>query len=153
MRIVHVVSGLAPDQRFGGISRVTLDLAAQQARSGHQVHVASTDIGFPRRRPRTVEGVRVTLLRSLHMIPRLGFGTIVSPGLPFAMLRLLRGSDVVHVHLAREPNTLGAALIALVAKKPLVLQTHGMLDAPSNRLAVLVDALMTAPVMRARPAR
>lgn len=45
-------------------------------------------------------------------------------------------------------NTLGAALIAQIATTPVVLQTHGMLDEPSNRLAVVVDLLLTSPVLR-----
>lgn len=151
MNVLHVVSGLAPDQRFGGISRVALDLAREQQLRGHRVHILSTDIGFARPVPTRIDGVRVTLLRSLHLVPHLGFGTIASPMLVAALVRLLRQADVVHVHLAREFNTLVAAIVAVRLGQPLVLQTHGMLDAPNNAVARVVDVMLTAPLLRTRP--
>lgn len=151
MRIVHVVGGVAPDQRFGGSSRVALDLARRQQARGNAVHLVASDVGFARPVPRRIEGVPASLPRSAHIVPALGFGTIVSPGIVPVLVRLMRRADVAHVHFSREPNSLIAALIAITFHVPLVLQTHGMLDEPNNLLARLVDVMATGPLLRRAP--
>ncbi len=78
----------------------------------------------------------------------MGFSGLTSPSLLAGAHRLVRGADVVHVHLARDLVTLPVALAALRAGRPLVLQTHGMVD-PSKRLSArLLDAVAVRRVLR-----
>ena len=147
MRIVHVVTALSPDNRFGGPARVALDLAAGAKAAGHEVVVIAAGVGYDVL-PTRVQGIRVALARGFNPTPFLGWASLVAPGLP----RLLRGylptADVVHVHLARDVVTLTGALAARRAQVPYVVQTHGMIDAAGGRLAQLVDRLATRRAVR-----
>lgn len=53
---------------------------------------------------------------------------ITSAALLNTARRMMRGADLVHVHLMRDLVTLPAALLALATRTPLVVQTHGMID-------------------------
>lgn len=61
--------------------------------------------------------------------------------------RMMRGADLVHVHLMRDLVTL-AALLALASRTPLVVQTHGMIDPTEKKVAQLTDLLGVRKVLR-----
>ncbi len=61
---------------------------------------------------------------------------------------MLRSADVVHVHLMRDLVTLPVALLASALGRPLVLQTHGMIDPTEKRVARAVDVLGLRRVLR-----
>lgn len=73
---------------------------------------------------------------------------MTSPALLASAGRLVRDADVVHVHLARDLVTLPVALAALRAGKPLVLQTHGMVDPSGKLLAKVLDAVAVRRLLR-----
>lgn len=147
MRVLHIVSGMAPDNRFGGVTRVALDLAREQRRAGDRTVIAGAALGY-RSVPTNVEGVPAILARGLNPTPSLGLGSMLAPGLLLRLVRPMLSADVVHVHLGRDFVTLGAALLARALRRRVVVQTHGMLDAPSNALARLIDVLLTRTALR-----
>ncbi|MEU9580973.1 glycosyltransferase, partial [Streptomyces chilikensis] len=147
MRVLHAVTLHSPTGAFGGPVRVALNLAHGLAARGHRPRLLALADGFDGAPPREVEGVPARLYPARRLLP-LGFSGITSPALLAGAGRLVRGADLVHVHLARDLVTLPVALAALRAGVPLVLQTHGMVDPSGRALAKVLDALAVRRVLR-----
>ncbi|MFE9257987.1 glycosyltransferase [Streptomyces sp. NPDC006879] len=147
MRVLHAVTLHSPTHAFGGPVRVALNLAKGLRARGHQAGLLALGEGFPDPWPTEVEGVAAQLFPARRLLP-LGFSGITSPALLARAGRLVRDVDVVHVHLARDLVTLPVALAALRAGKPLVLQTHGMVDPSGRALAKVLDAVAVRRLLR-----
>ncbi|MCP3757148.1 glycosyltransferase [Streptomyces sp. TBY4] len=147
MRVLHAVTLHSPTHAFGGPVRVALNLAAGLRARGHEASLLALGEGFPEPWPTSVEGVPAKLFPARRLLP-LGFSGMTSPALLASAGRLVRGADVVHVHLARDLVTLPVALAALRAGRPLVLQTHGMVDPSGKALAKVLDAVAVRRVLR-----
>ncbi|CAL9438093.1 D-inositol-3-phosphate glycosyltransferase [Streptomyces sp. enrichment culture] len=147
LRVLHAVTLHSPTGAFGGPVRVALNLAHGLRERGHDPRLLALADGFGPVPPTQVEGVPARLYPARRLLP-LGFSGIASPALLARAGRLVRGADVVHVHLARDLVTLPVALAALRARVPLVLQTHGMVDPSDRLLAKVLDAVAVRRVLR-----
>ncbi|ACQ81281.1 glycosyl transferase group 1 [Beutenbergia cavernae DSM 12333] len=131
MRIVHVSDCFAP--RVGGIETQVGDLAAHQARAGHDVHVLTATAALPHRgRNRyrstatSADGVRVHRVAS-----RVTFGVPIHPRGHALVSRALSAlaPDVVHVHAGvLSPFAFDGARAARDLDLPLAITWHCMLD-------------------------
>ncbi|MFI6727080.1 glycosyltransferase [Streptomyces atratus] len=148
MKILHVVTLHTPDHAFGGPTRVALNLSKVQRAGGDDARIMALGDGFEGRLPREVEGVPVHLFRARHLLPMFEVSGITSGALLLAARRMMRGADLVHVHLMRDLVTLPVALLALASRTPLVVQTHGMVDPTEKRVAQLTDLLGVRKVLR-----
>lgn len=150
MKVLHVVTLHTPTHDFGGPTRVALNLSRGLRARGTQAVVVALGDGFPGpgALPREVDGVPVRLFQARHVLPRFEVSGITSPALLARARRMVRSADVVHVHLMRDLITLPVALIALSCGRPLVLQTHGMIDPTEKRAAQLVDVLGLRRVLK-----
>jgi glycosyltransferase involved in cell wall biosynthesis len=141
LKVLHVVTLHTPTHDFGGPTRVALNLSRGLRARGEQATVLALGDGFGRELPREVEGVPVRLFQARHVLPRFEVSGITSPAMLASAWSYVRSADVVHVHLMRDLVTLPIALLALRSGRPLVLQTHGMIDPTEKRAAQLVDVL------------
>ncbi|MFF5444916.1 glycosyltransferase [Streptomyces sp. NPDC012888] len=148
MRILHAVTLHSPQNAFGGPVRVALNLAKGLRERGHEAGLVALGEDFGDPWPTDVEGVPAQLFPARRPLPGLGFSGMTSPSLLARAGRLVRGADVVHVHLARDLVTLPVALAALRAGRPLVLQTHGMVDPSDKALAKVLDAVAVRRLLR-----
>ncbi|MGW6099935.1 glycosyltransferase [Streptomyces sp. NPDC055157] len=146
MRVLHAVTLHSPTHAFGGPVRVALNLCKGLRERGHDARLTALADGFEGPLPEKVEGVPAHLHQARRILP-LGFSGLTSPALLAGAHRLVRQADVVHVHLARDLVTLPVALAALRAGKPLVLQTHGMVDPSERRSARVLDAVAVRRVL------
>ncbi|MDQ0695171.1 glycosyltransferase [Streptomyces sp. W4I9-2] len=149
MKILHVVTLHTPDHAFGGPTRVAFNLSRVQRAAGDDARVMALGDGFPEGElPGRVEGVPVHLFQARHLLPMFEVSGITSATLLRTARRMMRGADLVHVHLMRDLVTLPAALLALVSRTPLVVQTHGMIDPTEKKVAQLTDLLGVRKVLR-----
>ncbi|MFJ9984004.1 glycosyltransferase [Streptomyces globisporus] len=149
MKILHVVTLHTPDHAFGGPTRVAFNLSKVQRAHGDDARVMALGDGFPHGElPSHVEGVPVHLFQARHVLPMFEVSGIASAGLLNTARRMMRGADLVHVHLMRDLVTLPAALLALATRTPLVVQTHGMIDPTEKKVAQLTDLLGVRKVLR-----
>lgn len=149
MKILHVVTLHTPDHAFGGPTRVAFNLSRVQRDAGDDARVMALGDGFPDGElPRQVEGVPVHLFQARHLLPMFEVSGITSAALLRTARRMMRGADLVHVHLMRDLVTLPAALLALASRTPLVVQTHGMIDPTEKKVAQLTDLLGVRKVLR-----
>ncbi|MFD5874976.1 glycosyltransferase [Streptomyces sp. NPDC060322] len=149
MKILHVVTLHTPDHAFGGPTRVAFNLSKVQRANGDDARVMALGDGFPDGElPSHVEGVPVHLFQARHVLPMFEVSGITSAALLRTARRMMRGADLVHVHLMRDLVTLPAALLALATRTPLVVQTHGMIDPTEKKVAQLTDVLGVRKVLR-----
>ncbi|MEW1615991.1 MULTISPECIES: glycosyltransferase [unclassified Streptomyces] len=149
MKILHVVTLHTPDHAFGGPTRVALNLSRVQRAAGDDARIMALGDGFPDGElPSQVEGVPVHLFQARHVLPMFEVSGITSAALLRTVHRMMRGADLVHVHLMRDLVTLPAALLALATRTPLVVQTHGMIDPTEKKVAQLTDLLGVRKVLR-----
>ncbi|MGY1797737.1 MULTISPECIES: glycosyltransferase [unclassified Blastococcus] len=127
---------------YGGPLSVATDQVRQLKAAGHHVAlVCGSDGSAPL--PADLEGKQ---FRAWHHRDR--FVTLFAPGaLRFAWSHVRR-FDVVHVHLARDLTTLPFALVALMRRVPVVVQTHGMVSPDRRVVARVLDVLTTRLVLR-----
>nr|WP_203619996.1 glycosyltransferase [Streptomyces anulatus] len=149
VKILHVVTLHTPDHAFGGPTRVAFNLSRVQRSAGDDARVMALGDGFPDGElPSLVEGVPVHLFQARHLLPMFEVSGITSATLLRTARRMMRGADLVHVHLMRDLVTLPAALLALASRTPLVVQTHGMIDPTEKKVAQLTDLLGVRKVLR-----
>jgi len=147
MRVLHVVTLHTPDNAFGGPMTVAANLCRELRRQGDEATILTMSRGFAQP-PDVVQGVPAVVAPGYRLAPPLGMSGIVSPGALRRAWPLVRQADVVHVHLARDLLTAPVAAMALQAGTPLVVQTHGMVDASDKRLAGVLDAVLVRRVLR-----
>ncbi|MYX72747.1 glycosyltransferase [Streptomyces sp. SID3915] len=148
MKVLHIVTLHTPDHAFGGPTRVALNLSKVQRAHGDDARLMALGDGFEGALPGEVEGVPAHLFQARHLLPAFEVSGITSAALLRTARRMMRGADLVHVHLMRDLVTLPAALLALATRTPLVVQTHGMVDPTEKRVAQLTDLLGVRTVLR-----
>ncbi|GAA2955099.1 glycosyltransferase [Microbacterium schleiferi] len=143
LRVAHVVTYASADGAFGGPLAVAIAQARELARRSHNVRLFA---GWDGALELSVPGVEVHLSGVRQLGPR--FSGMRAPGLRKDLSALLPEIDLVHVHLGRDLVTSQAAMLALRAGKPLIVQTHGMVQ-PSRRIVVRAfDAVLTRKILR-----
>lgn len=148
MRILHVATLFSPDGAYGGPTRVATSQAAGLVELGHRVHIAGAARGYPAV-PTDIAGVPALVVSGQQLVPGAGYAGLAAPGLSRRVAGLTPVPDLVHVHLARDLVTLPMAVWALRRGLPLMVQTHGMIDASDRWLAKPLDRFLTVPVLRA----
>ncbi len=127
MKILHVIPTLSP--RYGGPTRVCLEITARLSKAGHEVAIFTTNRDYPSGvlaapvgRPVDRDGVSVTYFPV--EIP----GLLVSMAMATALSRQMPGWDLVHIHgLYRFPLA-AAAHYARKFNVPYLIRPHGSLD-------------------------
>jgi glycosyltransferase involved in cell wall biosynthesis len=147
MRVIHVVTLVSPDGAFGGPVRVAFNQARQLITQGCEVTIAAPCRGYETV-PESIDGVPVHLTRGWEILPAPGFAGMVSPSLLWWIWRHRSDIDVMHVHQARDLLTLPVTVLALLLRKRVILQTHGMVVESRHPAAPLMDWLLTRRVLR-----
>lgn len=148
MRILQVVTYISPDGAYGGPVRVAVNQAKALTDLGHDVVIAAAAGGFDGPLPEEFDGFPVHLFPARRLLPKSGFAGLTSPALLNWLKQTIRDADVIHVHLARDLVALPSAALTLLLGKPLIVQTHGMVDPSHNWLAKPLDMFLTKPTLR-----
>jgi glycosyltransferase involved in cell wall biosynthesis len=142
VKVLQVLTYVSRTADFGGPLRVAVNQAEELRRRGHQVRLLAGARGY-RRLPTDVDGTPATLARVHGVVPGGGVSGLANPLLLARAWRLMDWADLVHVNLPRDLVAMPVAALARSRHKPLVLQTHGMIDASDKLLARPLDALLT----------
>jgi glycosyltransferase involved in cell wall biosynthesis len=148
MQIMHAVTLVSDDGAFGGpVSVATTQLRALHER-GHDVVLTALwgGSGVP---PGSIDGVELRARRARAFVPRTGALGKFSAGYVGVLWRTVGAADVVHVHTGRDLASLAALNIAAIRRKPVVVQTHGMVDVRTGVRARAFDTLLRPLIKRA----
>jgi glycosyltransferase involved in cell wall biosynthesis len=147
LRVVHIVRRFDP--LLGGLERYVGDLARAQAAAGRHVTVVTLDrdvngITFGRF-PATETDGGVEIVR----LPGFGSSRFAITTRPMSLIRVVRRSDVVHLHDLR--FMFGTSTIAArLRRRPTLLHTHGLIYGTRAfwRLKRLASRLYYEPLLR-----
>jgi glycosyltransferase involved in cell wall biosynthesis len=144
VRILQIVTLSSAGGAFGGPLTVAYEQCEALQSLGHDVTLLTGWDGIADAPPTSYRLVRH---RAHNVVPVLGQSGLVS----VPLLRWVRAHrdefDVIHVHCGRDMVSLPAAA-AVGARRPFVLQTHGMIMPDRRARARVVDALLTDRVLR-----
>lgn len=144
IRVLHVLPSYSTDGTTGGPARVAEAQVVALNRHGEDATLTAPTQGN-RAGPLFHQPVR---LFRMHRIPGLGPAGIFSVRLVLWCARNIKRHDIVHVHLSRDLVTLPIALLALLARVPVVAQPHGMIDRSPRALAKVIDAIATRRILQ-----
>lgn len=133
-----------PHGSLGGPLRVSCNQLSELKEQGHDVLLLAAAEGYRGDMPDEYCGIPVKLFPARRLM-RESFAGVTSPQLFLWLAKHGRSFDVAHIHMARDLVTLPAARLLQTLRVPTVLQTHGMIDPSSQKLAKPLDAFMTRP--------
>ena len=138
--VLHVVTYIGTRGEYGGPVTVARNLSNELAQSKIPVTVlgATTESDFDG----LYENHREIRVKSRIYLQRYRFSSIFSTRLFLRIVQEVRNHAVVHVHFARDLVPITAAAIAIVFRKRLVLQTHGMITKDDRIIVRVVDLLV-----------
>ncbi|MEU0375246.1 glycosyltransferase [Streptomyces sp. NPDC006283] len=127
MRITHVVTLVSDDGAYGGPVSVATGQLGELAARGHDVELLSLwkGKGPP---PHAVDGVPLRAWTARTLVPGQGFLGLFHPGLLWLLWRRAGRADVLHLHAGRDLVSLAALVVAVVRRRPFLVQTHGMVQ-------------------------
>jgi glycosyltransferase involved in cell wall biosynthesis len=147
MNVLQVLTLVTPDGAYGGPARVAFNQAAEIRAQGHSVTITGACRGYSQP-PDSLYGISVRLFKGTQLVPLTGHAGLAAPSALYWMFKNRRSIDVVHVHLGRDLVSMPAALLALLMRKRLIVQTHGMIVRSRHPVAPVLDLLLTRPILR-----
>lgn len=136
MRLLYVIPYYLPALDFGGPVSVCADLAQGMARRGHTVTVLTTDAASRQSRvpvrSEKFEGIHIIRLPNVSQaLVKVNLFTPARTGSTLA--RLLRDTDVVHIHEFFAWPCFRAATAAAKLSRPVLLSGHGSINLSAER--------------------
>uniref|UniRef100_UPI003D74E529 glycosyltransferase n=1 Tax=Streptomyces sp. bgisy084 TaxID=3413777 RepID=UPI003D74E529 len=123
MKVTHVVTLVSDDGAYGGPVSVATGQLGELAARGHEVELVSLWRGRSAP-PRSVDGVPLRARRARTLVPGQGFLGLFHPGLLPLLWRRAGRADVLHLHAGRDLVSLAALVVAVVRRRPFLVQTH-----------------------------
>ncbi|MFE7544098.1 glycosyltransferase [Streptomyces platensis] len=151
MRITHVVTLVSDDGAYGGPVSVATGQLGELAARGHEVELVSLWRGRSAP-PRSVDGVPLRARTARTLVPGQGFLGLFHPGLLPTLWRRVGRADALHLHAGRDLVSLAALAVAVVRRRPFLVQTHGMVQPRGSAVARLFDRVYVPLLRRAAAA-
>lgn len=144
-RVLHVLTLGGEDGVYGGPVRVAKETCGELGRRGWDPHIFSGILAPSSSSSRKSSSQTLVIVKP--KVRSLPFSSLWNYKIPFLLWREIRQSDIVHIHFARELIPLAAAFLCIIARKPFVTQTHGMVIFDNRRSILVVDRVLTRVVL------
>ena len=144
LKILHVLTLNGRNGEYGGPVRVARELCSELNTRGHDTQIFSGAVegSEPSPKPGLVESY-VLVKPVTHRLP---LSSLWSWKLIKPLNQLIKKSDIVHIHFARDLISFLAAFLSTVQRKPFVTQTHGMIS--DQRFSTrIIDLILTKPLI------
>jgi glycosyltransferase involved in cell wall biosynthesis len=146
LKVLHILTLNSRNGEYGGPVRVARELCKELNTRGIQTHIFSGAIaGFE---PESSHGLNESHVLVKPCIRSLPLSSLWSWKAIPPLRELIKESDVVHIHFARDLIPFLAATLAIIYRKPFVTQTHGMIRKKTGILARIIDPICTIPLLR-----
>ena len=143
-KVLHVLTLNGRNGEYGGPVRVARELCTELNSRRHTTHIFSGALegSEPRPKPGLVESY--ALVKPITR--KLALSSLWSWKLIKLLNQLIKKSDIVHIHFARDLISFLAAFLSAVHRKPFVTQTHGMIS--DQRFSTrIIDLILTKPLI------
>lgn len=145
LRILHVLTLNGRNGEYGGPVRVARELCAELNERGHSTHIFSG--AYRGSEPQAKNGQSESYVYVRPITQKLPVSSLWSWKLIKQVKLLMKKSDLVHIHFARDLIPFLAAFLAIVHGKPFITQTHGMIISDGRLSTRLTDLLLTRPLI------
>ena len=145
IKVLHLLTLNGRKGEYGGPVRVARELCDGLNNRGHQTHIFSGALLGSEPIPKI--GLSESYVVVKPLITKLPVSSLWSWKLIPSLAKLIRNSDVVHIHFARDLIPFLAAIISIVSRKPFVTQTHGMIISDNRLITRLIDKVLTRPLI------
>lgn len=146
IKILHVLTLNTRDGRYGGPVRVARELCAELNRQNCETKIFSGTLkGFEPFSSNEIEEIYVAgkpISKSLQISSFWSWSIVIK------LFSLVRESDLVHIHFARDLISFTAAIICILSRKNYVTQSHGMIIMDERLTIKLLDFLLTKPIWK-----
>jgi glycosyltransferase involved in cell wall biosynthesis len=144
LRIVHVAPYFEKGNPFGGPLTVAINLV-------QQLNLDDLDVillAGSKSKDEDIQGTKSKLFKAHRIFLNGKITGLFSPLLILWIVRNRKSIQMIHIHLAREMNTMLAAVVAKFLGIPYVLQTHGMIRKAQNMTEKTFDRIFTRRVFQ-----
>lgn len=144
MRIVRVVTLASRSGRYGG----PYDTAREQVETLRQESIDALLVaGYEAGDEPDLDHECMRFEMVQPVIPKARFSALFSRRMLVHLISTIRQGDVTHVSFAREAIPVAAAIIAILLRKRLILQTHGMIVKKTQLAIRVFDLVFILPAL------
>jgi glycosyltransferase involved in cell wall biosynthesis len=145
LKILHVLSLNGRNGEYGGPVRVARELCTELNSRGHTTVIFSGALLGSAPNPK--KGLVESFVSVKPISKKLAVSSLWSWKLVKPLNQLIKESDVIHIHFARDLIPFLAACLAILRRKPFVTQTHGMIVLDGRLSVRITDFLLTKPLI------
>lgn len=145
LSILHVLTLNGSNGEYGGPVRVARELCQELNSRGHKTHIFSGALlgSEPTPNPELSESfILVKPITQKLKVSSLWSWKLIPP-----LKHLIRKSDVIHIHFARDLVPFLTAFLAVILRKPFITQTHGMIISDGRISTRITDLMLTRPLI------
>lgn len=145
LQILHVLTLNGRKGEYGGPVRVARELCGGLNNRGHKTQIFSGALFSSEPSPKAGLNENYVLVKPLSK--KFPVSSLWSWKLAVTLTKMIKKSDGVHIHFARDLIPFLAALVSIVLRKPFVTQTHGMIISDQRFITRLIDVIFTRPLI------
>jgi glycosyltransferase involved in cell wall biosynthesis len=144
LKVLHVLTLNGRNGEYGGPVRVARELCTELNNRRHDTHIFSGALEGSEPKPKPGLAESYALVKPITT--KLALSSLWSWKLIKPLDKLIKKSDIVHIHFARDLISFLAAFLSAVQRKPFVTQTHGMIS--DQRFSTrIIDLILTKPLI------
>jgi glycosyltransferase involved in cell wall biosynthesis len=144
LKILHVLTLNGRNGEYGGPVRVARELCTELNSQGHNTHIFYGALKGSEPTPKLGLVESFTLVKPITR--KFALSSLWSWRLIKPLNRLIKKSDIVHIHFARDLISFLTAFLSIVQRKPFVTQTHGMIS-EDRFMTRIIDLILTKPLI------
>ncbi len=146
LSILHVLTLNGRNGEYGGPVRVAREICLELNKRGNRTSIFSGAIKGAE--PIPLHGISESFVLVRPILKKVRISSMWSWHLYRYLTIKVRNSDLIHIHFARDLISFLAALVAILHKKPFVVQTHGMLIHDGRWSTKFIDTFLTRPLLK-----
>ena len=144
-KVLHVLTLNGRNGEYGGPVRVARELCRELENRDYATHIFSGALAGSE--PIQMAGLDESFILVKPLSKKLPVSSLWSWNLVKSLSKLIKNSDLVHIHFARDLSPFLAALLSIIYRKPFATQTHGMIISDGRIRIRLLDIILTRPLI------
>ena len=145
LNVLHVLTLNGRNGEYGGPVRVARELCTELNKRGYATQIFSGALFDSIPIPMAGLAERFVVVKPINQ--NLPVSSLWSWELIKPLHKMIKNSDLIHIHFARDLIPFMAALISIILRKPFVTQTHGMITSDGRLSTRFLDIFFTRPII------
>lgn len=146
LRILHVLTLNGKNGEYGGPVRVAREMCTELNKRGFSTQIFSGSL--KNSEPITTPGLKESYIFVKPLLKQFPISSLWNLKLGKALYEVIKDSDIVHIHFARDLISYFTAIISIMQHKEFVTQTHGMVISDGRISTRIVDMIFTKPLLK-----